>query len=186
MNTHAIPRHKVINRSITRDEIRDPDFTIFIVEDSKSSRMMLERYLTKMPNSRIDRNKKVTIHAFASGEEAIESMDLNPNILIVDHYLDEEEGQLNGLHVIREFKKSVPSILPIVMSGQQNVLLATEYFHSGAFDYISKEHACHQRIEQSVVKAMIHIENERKKKRREYWIKVGVFMLGAACAWMLK
>ncbi len=102
---------------------------IIIIEDHES---ILESF-KEIINSSDD--FKVT-GAFLSGEKAIEFIN-NKNsadIMLVDIQL----GGINGIETIKEIKKKVPSILPIIISVHENSKFIFDALCAGAVGYLNK------------------------------------------------
>ena len=108
-----------------------------------------------------------------------EKFGLRPDIVILDYFLDDEtQDAENGLIVLRKIKNELPKTQVIMMSNQQNVMITSELFSSGAFDYISKEHYANTRIEQSVLKAIEQIKSNKKVTQVNNRLNLTLFLLG--------
>lgn len=154
-------------------------YKIFIVEDNHSSQMFLENYLIKMPNCPHDKKPNLEIFSFDSGEACLASMGLNPDIVILDFYLDEtNEKAVNGLQVLKQIKNKSSTPKVIIMSGQENVMVTAELYNKGASDYISKEHYGVVRVGQAVLRLINEIETEKKKRSTNILIGLILLMFG--------
>lgn len=155
------------------------DYTIFVVEDSNISRIWLQHFLEKMPNCTDENRPKCEVFSFENGEECLDNLDLKPDIVILDYFLDDNKNNAdNGLIVLRKIKKHLPNTHVIMMSNQQNVMITSELFSSGAFDYISKEHYANARVEQSVLKAIQSIKNNKKVTQANNRLNLALFLSG--------
>lgn len=154
-------------------------YKVFIVEDNNTCQMMLENYLTKMPNLEQDKKPNLEIHTFETGKECLEAMYMKPNIVILDYYLDENNPDAeNGLVILKKIKDQYPSTKVIVMSGQESVMVTAELFNKGASDYISKEHYGIVRVGQSVLRVITEIEAEKKLKNKIVFINLIMLVVG--------
>lgn len=154
------------------------NYTVFIVEDNYPNRMLLENYLSRLPNCSFDKKPNLDIFTFESGEFCLES-DIRPDIVILDYYLDEANNKaMDGLTVMKEIKKLNPDAKIIIMSGQESVMITAELFNAGASDYVSKEHSCIVRIEQSLLRMITEIRAKKKQRNRNIALSILLFGLG--------
>ncbi|MCD6295836.1 MAG: response regulator [Deltaproteobacteria bacterium] len=69
-----------------------------------------------------------------SGEEAIEKLEENPNVVI----LDIKMPGMDGHEALREIKSRIPDVPVIMLTGHGDMPSAREALIEGAFDYLSK------------------------------------------------
>lgn len=170
----ALYRHEHRTKAATKGEY----YTVFIVEDNFASRVLLERYLKKLPNTPADKKPNLEIHVFETGEDAVYSK-LRPDILILDYYLNESnKNALDGLGVLRKIRKKNPNVKSIILSGQQNVMVTAELYNEGASDYVAKEHSCTVRVEQSLLRLITEIKKERSQRIRNIIYATLIFSIG--------
>ena len=100
---------------------------LFIVEDNFVYSFMLEAMLKDYGNFKIT--------SFNSGEECIELLDNNPDIIILDYNL---EGKLNGSDAFKMIHSKKPKTPVIILSSQKDVQIAADLLQNGVFDYIQK------------------------------------------------
>ncbi|MCB0395779.1 MAG: response regulator [Flavobacteriales bacterium] len=156
---------------ITQEREREADYKIFIVEDSAAAGALLAHYLERLPRCKDQSKPRCEIHTFESGEECLKHLYLHPDIIVLDYFLDEKnESAMDGLAILRRVKKESPSTEVIMMSGQQEVMVVAELFNNGIREYISKEHACHVRVEEAVLRIF---EEKRHRKRRQNQMIIG-------------
>lgn len=103
-----------------------PQGRILLVEDDRENNLMLREALMK-------RGFEVT--AVASGEEGVRAAEAEPFDVVLS---DIRLGPVDGLQILRHFKKTQPSTPVILMTGFGSVDTAVEAVRAGAFDYISK------------------------------------------------
>ena len=114
------------------------------------------------------------------------SLHLKPDIVVLDHYLDEQNvDAMNGLNVLKKIKSVRPKTKVIAMSGQDSVIITSEFFHNGADDYVSKEHSCNTLVEHSVVRLIHLIEKEKKANNQRLIVIIILFVLSFLVGYML-
>ncbi|MDG1331835.1 MAG: response regulator [Crocinitomicaceae bacterium] len=99
---------------------------IFILDDEEIFSFSIEHYLQKAGYT--------NIHRFETSEQLFANMDKNPEVLILDHFLQNEIG----LDVMEEVKKTHPSTKVIYLSAQKTASIAVRALKLGAFAYQEK------------------------------------------------
>lgn len=109
---------------------------LFIVDDNSLMVTALENYLkNKFGNS-------LQISTFSDGKSCLEKVDEETHIVILDYYM---EGQ-NGLEVLKSIKSINPKTEVIILSSNEDMALAVQTFRAGANDYVLKGHGSWKRI----------------------------------------
>ena len=104
---------------------------IFIVDDDKVILNLLE-YTFKSKEG-------YEVKTFSSGEECLENIDLNPDLIVLDHIFDKRgEITMTGLETLKQLRKTNQKVPVIILSGQGDSSLVREYEMNGALNYISK------------------------------------------------
>jgi two-component system OmpR family response regulator len=105
---------------------------LFFVDDDKMMLDLME-YTFKC-------REGFEVKSFYSGEECIENLNLNPNIIVLDYYLGAGESTimsgLDTLKVINARKNPVPVI---ILSREKNKELISEFCRNGAMKYVVKD-----------------------------------------------
>lgn len=101
---------------------------LFIVDDNKLLVTDLKHYL----QNRFGVGMKIS--TFNDGESCLEKVDVNTHIVILDYFLDGKDG----LEVLKSIKAINPKTEVIMLSGNEDIVLAIETFRSGAKDYVIK------------------------------------------------
>jgi len=104
---------------------------VFFVDDDKMILNLLE-YTFKS-------RQGIEVKTFFSGEECLDNMNLNPDLVVLDHLFPDDTGQLTGLEVIKKMREANKNVSIIVLSSQQDESLIPEFIKSGAKQYISKD-----------------------------------------------
>jgi len=102
-------------------------FKIFIVDDDLFCAKIYENYLISL--------EYTDITHFTNGNDCLAHLNLNPDIIFLDHNMDD----ITGFEVLKKIKSHNADIYVIMISGQQAVKTAVDVLKSGAFDYITKE-----------------------------------------------
>lgn len=81
------------------------------------------------------------LEAFESGEDCLEAMDKNPDLIILDYLFMNLNNHkaLNGMEVFDMIKQSRPGIPVIMLSGQDKGEIVLELARKGIEDYIIKD-----------------------------------------------
>lgn len=137
---------------------------IFIVEDEMVFQEMLTFYLRYKLGYQVE--------AFTNGEEAILNMYKNPDIVLLDYNLLDQ----NGLEVLKKIKSINPDIHVLLVSGQKNIPVAVEVLKYGAFDYVVKNDNVYEAIAEKV-KHMLRISEAFEVRKRKRVARVMAFSI---------
>lgn len=99
---------------------------IYILDDEEIFLFSMEHYLRKAGFR--------DIHRFLTSKALFEQMDEAPDVLILDHFLQNELG----LDVLEKVKKMHPQIKIIYLSAQKTAQIAVRALKLGAFAYQEK------------------------------------------------
>lgn len=100
---------------------------IFIVEDNEIYAMMLDYILSK--------DSIYQFVSFKSGEECIENLYLNPDVIILDYGLP----GMNGYQTLLEIKKHNPDIHVVMLTNNNDKHMMDTILKAGADDYVLKQ-----------------------------------------------
>jgi len=139
---------------------------IFVVEDNQMYNKLVVSYLKT--------NKLTNVESYLSGEEALNNMSKNPDIIIQDYLL---EG-MTGIEVLIKAKKTNPDVEFIFLSGQDSIDIAINSMKYGAYDYIVKDQMALQKMVNKINK--INSVTELVKSNKRYRIGVVLFFIGLA------
>lgn len=152
--------------------MENTEFTVFLVDDDKM-------YL-KAAQTQLSQNKKVNIKTFSSGEECLENLNLNPNIVFLDYSLDSEKADAkNGIQILRKIKSINENVNVVMLSGQSKLEIAVEAMKHGAYDYVMKNEDAHLRIQNIITNLVknIHLEHKLKKQKKLNTILIILFVI---------
>ena len=137
---------------------------IFIVNDSVVYKDLLVGFLT----SKGYKNLKT----FKSGEEALKSMHLKPDIVVLDYSF---EG-ITGLELMRKVQNDHPEIEFVFLSGQNDVEVAVNIMKRGAADYIIKNDQAPNHLIRSIEYLISSTKKEKVKKGFQIGV-IGFFIM---------
>jgi two-component system, OmpR family, response regulator len=104
---------------------------VFFVDDDKMILNLLEYTI----NNRED----CDIMTFQSGEECLENLSLNPDLIILDHvFKSEHVNPLNGLQTLKKIREISQDIPVVILSSQEDQEIKDEFLKAGATGYIPK------------------------------------------------
>ena len=116
---------------------------IFIVDDDEMLTMALSDYLTREVNH--------DIHIYHTGEEVVKHLSLNPDVVILDFYLNTvEKDAANGLEILGAIRKHLPNTRFIMLSSQESYTKAAQTIQSGAEQYVIKGEDAFEKIAQLI------------------------------------
>ncbi|MBA3706294.1 MAG: response regulator [Bacteroidetes bacterium] len=139
------------------------DTLVFIVDDDPMFLRVLENWLLKeMPDLRIK--------TFPTGEAVLHSIDMNPDIVILDYFLDAEFPYAwNGIEVLKKINSLHPNLPVIIFSAQENIDTALKSINEGAFEYVSKKEGGFTKIKEIILDISERTELENKEKKPDIY-----------------
>jgi DNA-binding NtrC family response regulator len=105
-------------------------YKILIVDDNKLYSLLL--------NQAFKECNELSVRCVYSGEECLNNLYWNPDVIILDHYLPGIDG-VETLKTIKEIKKDLNVI---IISEQNDIDIIIEYTNLGIYKYIKKCHGC--------------------------------------------
>lgn len=109
---------------------------LFIVDDNKLLVTDLKHYLQTRFGVGLN------ISTFNDGESCLEKVDNSTSIVILDYFMDGK----NGLEILKSIKTINPKTEVIMLSSNENLVLAIESFREGAKDFVVKGHGSWKKI----------------------------------------
>lgn len=105
---------------------------IFFVDDDKMILNLLEYTF----QSRQD----YEVITFNTGEECLSNLDREPVLIVLDHILSGPgEELLSGLETLKEIRKRDKDIPVVILTGQGDDALLSEFMENGANRYLTKD-----------------------------------------------
>ncbi len=113
---------------------------LFLVDDEPIQNEMLKDYLSE--------RFLYAIKTFDNGEDAINSLGLNPEIIVLDYHLSGHRSDAkNGVEILKAMKEKSPNSQVIMLSGQDKIDVAIDSMKYGAYDYVVKGETAFSRME---------------------------------------
>lgn len=131
----------------------------FIVEDDPIYSAILE--------SNLKNEDDLEVLSYASGEEMLENLHLNPEIIILDHNLEE----LTGIEVLQKIRASNPDASVVFISGQEKTDVAVNSLKFGAVDYIVKNDTSIIKLKTILDKIREQKQSAKAKNKSKSWFK---------------
>ncbi len=160
------------NKSTQKDKEKKDTSLIFLVDDNPVFLNILELDLSDL--------SKTEFMIFNTGEECLKHMHLNPLIVVLDYDLKGDNPDLmNGIEVLRNIKKSYPEIEVIMLSGCDDVSVATASIKFGAFDYVVKNESALINVRNKIhnIFRRFRILKSLKEEKMIKWTIVGILSL---------
>jgi len=105
---------------------------IFFVDDDKVILNLLEYTF----QSRRDYD----VSCYKTGEDCLENLHLKPSLIVLDHILEGiDDSTLNGLDTLKEIRKINKDIPVVILTGQGDDKLLSEFMENGADKYLTKD-----------------------------------------------
>jgi len=115
---------------------------LFIVDDDP----FINQLVIKRFNS-----EEYLVEPFEYGEECIEALTKNPDLIILDYYFFKSGIKvLNGMEIYDKIKEIKPDIPVIMLSGQDRGDVVLEMARKGITDYIIKDNSLISNLEKTV------------------------------------
>ncbi|WP_298118748.1 response regulator [Flavobacterium sp.] len=125
-------------------------FKFFIVDDDVFCANLYDQHLKNAEYN--------DITYFSNGNDCINNLNLNPDIIFLDHNMDD----ISGFEVLKKIKRYNPNIYVVMISGQENIKTAVDALKYGAFDYIIKDsNACYKLTQ--TINNIIKVREQLKK-----------------------
>jgi DNA-binding NarL/FixJ family response regulator len=110
------------------DPMATQKLNLFIVDDDKLMALQLKLFLQDKFGDNL------SISTFYDGDSAMEKIDKDTNIVILDYFLDDK----NGLDILKQIKEINPKTQVVMLSNNEDIAVAIQTFRAGAKDYVVK------------------------------------------------
>jgi len=130
---------------------------IFVVEDDFMYQRMIKYVMELNPDHEV--------HVFSSGQECLQQLHLQPDIISLDYTLPDMTGE----EVLEEIKEFNEEILVVILSGQQDISTAVKLLKKGAYDYITKDEETKDRLLNTLshIKKHLNLQKEVAHLRKQ-------------------
>lgn len=104
-----------------------------------------------------------SIETYATGELCLENLSHNPDIIVLDYFLDSiDRTAMNGIKTLDKIKAFNPEIPVVMLSSQDKIDVAIECMHHSAFDYVVKTETAFMRL-QKIITTIFHYKKIEKE-----------------------
>lgn len=132
--------------------------TLFLVDDDPIFLRLLEIEFKQHSN--------LNIKTFPSGEECIQELNENPDIVILDYHLDGvNKNAMNGIQTLDQIKLFNSAIPVIILSSQDKIEVAIKCMRHLAYDYVVKSETSFVRLQ----KIITSLNSIKKMERILTW-----------------
>ncbi len=116
---------------------------LFLVDDDAVFLKLLE--IEFMEHADFD------IETFSTGELCIENLSHQPDVIVLDYYLDGvDRDAINGIDTLDQIKAFNPEIPVVMLSSQDKIDVAINCMHHKAFDYVVKSETAFMRLKKII------------------------------------
>lgn len=106
-----------------------------------------------------------TIESYSTGENCMENLHHNPDVIILDYQLDGiEKHAMNGIETLDRIKSFNPDIPVIMLSAQDKIEVAIDCMHHRAFDYVVKSETAFVRLQKIITTIFKYKKMEKELK----------------------
>ena len=134
---------------------------LFLVDDDAIFLKMLEIEFLQ--------DTDIVIETYATGELCLTNLANNPDIIILDYFLNGiDKNAMNGIQCLDEIKAKNPSIPVVMLSSQDKIEVAITCMHHKAYDYIVKSETAYFRIKK-IIEAII--QTQKLEQSLEWYIE---------------
>ena len=144
------------------------DYLNIINEDSKKHKLKLflvddDPVFLKLLEMQFLENDGFIIETFTTGELCIENLYHNPDIIVLDYYLNSViKNAMTGLETLDKIK-SLNAAIPLVMlSSQDKIEVAVDCLHHKAVDYVVKNETAFMRLQKIISTILSQKEMEKQ------------------------
>lgn len=137
---------------------------VFIVED--------DAFFGKAIQFTLEKEQDYDVTLFTNGADLVKGLPGNPDIVVIDYNLPD----MTGLEILQRVKTYNEDIIPIILSGQNEVEVVVKAYKIGAKDYILKNANSHIELVNSVktlgasvkLKRQVEVLQEQIIDRQKY------------------
>jgi len=103
------------------------------------------------------------IETFATGEQCVENLPRNPDVVILDYMLNGiVENAMNGIETLDKIKEYNANIPVVMLSSQDKIEVAIDCMHHKAFDYVVKSETSFMRL-RKIITTIFHTKKIEKE-----------------------
>ena len=104
---------------------------VFFVDDDKMILNLLEYTLKN--------RQDYDVKTFYTGEDCLLNLELNPDLIVLDHnFKSNGKALMNGLEILKQIKDYNQNLPVIILTSQEDQQLENEFLSEGAAKFIPK------------------------------------------------
>ena len=108
------------------------------------------------------------IETFATGELCMENISHQPDVIVLDYYLDGvDRDAINGIDTLDQIKAFNPEIPVVMLSSQDKIDVAINCMHHKAFDYVVKSETAFMRLKKIITTIL---ETQKLEKQLNWYM----------------
>jgi DNA-binding NtrC family response regulator len=152
---------------------------ISIIDDDPPMREMLKDFF-------VGKYKASEVTIYPTGEEALRSIVMQPNLIVLDYHLDSVDSTaMNGMQVLKKLKERFPNVPVIFLSGQEKAEVAANTMKYGAWDYIVKNENAFHRLEIIIQNILGHVDLKKNLGTQKFFNRFLGFLVIALILGMI-
>lgn len=128
---------------------------VFLVDDDLLFAEASEHFLLSSVDVPLE------IYKYQNGKDCLDNLNKQPQLLILDYYLEEDT---NGIEVLKKIKDYDQDINVIILTGQDDAKVAHEAINAGA-DYLCKSDSAFVKIKKIILTLEKHKSITQKLKK---------------------
>jgi len=103
------------------------------------------------------------IETYSTGEQCVANLNRNPDIVVLDYYLDGiDKTAMNGIATLDRIKSEYPLLPVIMLSSQDSIEVAIDCMHHKATDYVVKSETAFVRLQKIVTNVLRYNKIEKQ------------------------
>lgn len=147
----------------------DKDLTVFIIDDNEPYLNLLKK-LVERPN--------FSVFTFTTGEEALEYIQLKPDLVILDYHLDGTNPYaMKGDRIAEIIEQRVPGVEIVLISSDNKFNLISELHLSQAQNIIYKDENAIIKIKSMSDRMAGNVQKVRSSYRVPFFIVLAVLVI---------
>lgn len=116
---------------------------IFIVDDDEMLTMAMSDFIT--------RDNEHVVKVFDTGEDCLNSLNENPDVIILDFYLNSKLKQAaDGLEILKLIRGKLPEVKIYMLSSQDSYINAANAIEEGVNEYVIKDKDAFKKIKELI------------------------------------
>ena len=136
------------------------DTSIFLVDDDIMSLTLYNQFLKQLGYT--------NVHLFNTGTDCVENLNLEPQIIFLDYFMDD----MNGIDVLKKVRQADPEILVVFISGNESPEVASDAKRHGAVDFIVKSSITTEKMKEVMNDLELIVKPKDKPSKKSIFERV--------------